>query len=428
MKRVVLVGGVLSILIILSSCSPEKSKIQEETPQQAVTLTLMANMDWIGKPYLQRAWKMYEEATGNKIEIQAVPIDTATTVISKRVAMGEITDIVMGFGGTSLADLQPVKNFEDMTGEEWVSEIKSTILTQLLHKGKIYGLPLWESSISGILYNKEVFEKFNIPKPTSHAQFIEACESLLSHGITPIYLPTKDIWPLSPQYGLDSLKKAYPHFVEDLNSNRIKFSDIPEIRELIDDYKNMATRGFYGSNFLNNNWDGQAAALASGEYAMAIAWDVYLSSDVEPQFPGTANKFGILPFFLGNSRLFGYEGPNVAMMMVNKNGKHAKEAMEMIRYMAKTENLNEAFRGVSSETAFNSVTTNQPTTPYMSDKAYIDANTNPSITPSIIGYNQLEMGRIIQRVLAGEFTTDMAIQAMDDMRIAAAKAQQVHGF
>ncbi|RTE04307.1 ABC transporter substrate-binding protein [Paenibacillus whitsoniae] len=415
-------------MLLTASCSPMDSSRNENEPDRVTTLTLMANMDWIGKPYIKRAWQLYEQAKGNKLDIQAAPIDTATTVIRKRVAMGEISDIVMYFGGVGLNDLHPEKNFVDMTGEQWVKDIKRSILPQLLYNGKIYGLPLWESSVSGILYNEELFDKLQIRKPTSRTQFDAACERLIAQGITPIYLAAKDLWPLFPQYGLDQLVKAYPHLVEDLNANRIKFADIPEFRELIDDYKNMALKGYFGTNYLNNNWDGQASALANGKYAMAFGWDVYLYSDVEPHFPGTAQKFGILPFFFGNSGFFGYEGPNVAMMMVNKNGRHVQESMEMIRYLAQTENLNEAFSDVSSETTFNIVNSNHPTHPYATDQDYIDANTNASITPFIIGYDQVEMGRILLRVLAGELTSVQAIKAMDDIRIAAAKAQQLPGF
>lgn len=424
----VLVILVFSFALLSGCMKSDKPVLHDNAKSGTVTLTLMANQDWTNKPYLQRAWKHYEESTGNNLDIQAAPIDTASTIISKRVAMGEITDIVMSFGGAALSDLHPEDNFVDLTGEPWISQIKSSMQPQITFQGKIYGLPLWEYSVSGILYNKELFNKYGIPVPSDREQFDEACERLLAHGVTPIYMAAKDIWPLNPQYGLDPLVRKYPHVIEDLNTNRTRFSDLKEVGELIEDYKRMASNGYFGDNYLNNNWDGQAAALVSGQYAMALAWDVYLYSDVEPQYPGMAEKFGIMPFFLGSPEAVSFEGPNAAMLMVNKSSPHLREAMEFIRFLAKPENLNYAFENIASETNFTSVTSNRPTSQYLEAKQLIERYENPSITPFIIGYNQLEMGRIIQRVLTGDLTVEEALGAMDAMRTSAARVQNIPGF
>ncbi len=421
---------VIIVSMLLPGCVTSMNPVAPtaSSKQTSVTLTLMANQDWINKPYLQKSWELYQMKTGNHIELQSVPIDTAATLIDKRVAMGEIADIVMYFGGISLNKLHPDANFVDMSHEFWVSDIKESALPQITFNGKIYGLPLWEASVGGILYNKELFNKWNIPVPSNQTEFFHVCDALQSHGITPVYLASKDIWPLSPWYGVDPLVSQYPDLVHKLNTNQVAFADLKEFRELVDWYKYMNEKGYFGKNMLNNNWDGQASALHDGKYAMAIAWDSYLYTDLEVSFPGAAEKFGIMPHFIGGSGIKAFEGSNPAMMLVNKNSKHVKEAIEFIRFLAKPENLNASFKDFQTQTFFESVTSNKQTLQYTEASDTIRKFLYPSISPFIVGFAQTEISKVILQAMIGTLTTDEALREMDNIRIKEAKAQNLPGF
>ncbi|BBI35861.1 ABC transporter substrate-binding protein [Cohnella abietis] len=383
---------------------------------QPVTLTLMANQDWTVRPILTKAIEMYENDSGNRIELQALPIDTVDTLISRRVAIGEITDIVLHFGGTALSDLRPARNFVDMSGEAWESDLTDEVRPRLMKDGKLYGLPLWEASTSGTLYNKRIFEKLGLHVPESQEEFFAVCEKLKQAGIAPMYLASKDIWPLLPQFGFDYVAERTPGFVNALNTNKLNLADVPAVQDVVDWYRTMYTRGYFGNDSVNNNWDGLVDALHSGEYAMVMSWDVYLYSDLEAKYPGTASDFGLMPLFVGGSEAKLYEGPNAAMMLVNKNGKHVKEAIDFIRYLAQPDVLNEIYRGMNTGTYFKSVTTNKPTPQYLENKKFIDELTYPSVTPFIVGYSQYEMGKWVQQAMTGAITTREAILKMDEFR------------
>ncbi|QJD86959.1 ABC transporter substrate-binding protein [Cohnella herbarum] len=425
-------GWCLSLLVALavslSACGGTNPSNPSRSGKPQVTLTLMGNQEWVQKPIIVRAIELYEKQTGNRVEVQAFPIDTVDTLIRKRVAMGEISDIVIHFGGAGLSDLQPENNFADMSGERWVADLKPAIVPRLTYKDKIYGLPLWESSIGGMLYNKEIFEKYDIPVPTNQAEFFDACERLKKVGIIPVYLASKDTWPLLPQYGIDFLVSKVPDLVESLNSNRIRFADIPEFRRMLEWYMRMKDGGYFGKNVLNNNWDSQPAALANGKYAMAMAWDVYLYTDLEKKFPGTADKFGIMPNFMGGPDAKQFEGPNAAMLMVNKNGQHLQDAKAFIDFVSQPEILNEIYRDLYTETYFASVTSNKLTKQYEEAKSLIDKYLYPSVTPFIVGYSQNEMGKLVQQMMIGSLSIDEAIAKMDDNRVQAAKQRGIPGF
>lgn len=423
--------GLLAVVLFYGceTTSESMHSVSEETDAvQPVTLTLMGNQDWLVKPIVKRAVELYEQHSGNRIEMQALPIDTVDTLISKRVAIGEITDIVMHFGGSALNDMRPEKNFVDLSNEAWVSDLTEEVRPRLMKDGKLYGLPLWEASISGTLYNKRIFHELGLQVPQTQAQFFEVCEQLKQAGIVPMYLASKDVWPLLPQFGFDYAAMQTPGLIEALNTNKVDLVDVPALWEVVDWYRTMYERGYFGDDAAGNNWEGLPAALHSGEYAMVMSWDTYLYSDVEAKYPGMAQDFGMMPLFVGGSGAKLFEGPNAAMLMVNKNSKHKEEALAFIRFLAKPDVLNEIYRGIKTGTYFKSVTTNEPTPQYLEIQSDVDRLTHPSVTPFLIGYSQYEMGKWVQQAMIGAVTTHEALVNMDEFRKQVARNRNIPEF
>ncbi len=407
---------------------PAAGEPTKEKAAQKVTLTLLANQDWTNKPYMKAAWKNYEDKTGNKLDIQAVPIDSGEQVMKTKFATGEIPDVFMHFGGNGLDPFQPEKNFFDMSGEKWVSDIKDFALFQVKFKDKIYGLPLWEGTVSGLLYNKEIFTKLNISIPKTQTEFLAACETLKSNNIIPIYMGFKDVWPIFPQFALDSIFKD-PDLMGKLNSNQTKYADVKEFNDMLNFYKMLADKGYLGEKFSTNTFDGQARALGEGKYAMCYSWDGFLTTDVEPKYPGTSAKFGIMPSFLGANEEGSYEGPNACMTFACKTGKNAEAAKAFVNFLAEPENLNLAYKGQPTQTYFKSVNTNKPSEQYTEAKDSVDRLMLSSYAwAGIIGFDQVEMVKPIQELMLGSKTVEETARAMDDVRMKSAKAQKAPGF
>ena len=419
---------IISIMILMAFTMP--SVAATKAPAKAtkkVTLTLMANQDWTNKPYMKTAWKNYEDKTGNKLDIQAVPIDSGEQVMRMKFATGEIPDIFMHFGGNGLVPFNPSKNFFDMSNEKWASDVKNFALYQVKFNGKIYGLPLWEGTVSGLLYNKDIFKKLNISVPKTQVEFLAACEKIKSNNITPIYLGFKDVWPIFPQFALDSIFKDAT-LMGKLNTNKIKFADVKQFNDMLTFYKMLADKGYLGEKFSTNDFNGQTKALGEGKYAMCYTWDGFLTSNVEPKYPGMSDKFGIMPAFLGTSNEGNYEGPNACMTFACKTGKNPDAAKAFVNFLAEPANLNLAYKGQPTQTYFNSVTTNIPSTQYTESKASVDKLMLSSYAwAGIVGFDQVEMVKPIQLLMLGKSVAETA-KAMDDVRIKVAKAQKTPGF
>ncbi len=400
----------------------------ETVEKKQVTLTLVANQDWVQKPYMKTAWANYEKATGNKLDIQALPIDNWESVMKTRAAAGELPDIVMTFAGPALDAMKPAETFFDLTDEAFVKDLKEFVLPQVMVKGRIYGVPLWEGTVSGTLYNKEMFKKLGIATPKTQDEFWKACETLKKAGITPVYLAFKDVWPLLPQFAIDVVAKQNPDLVAKLNSNKTKLTALPEMVKIMEFYKTLADKGYLGENYLSNTWDGQAAALGDGKYGMTLAWDQYLYSDLEPKYPGMAAKFGIMPFFMNVNVEGSYEGPNACMTFANKKSKNAKEALEFIRFISKPENLNIAYKDINTVSYFKSVTTNKASPQVEENKASVDKLILASVQAGIIGYSQVESVKPIQLMMMGGLTPAAAVEEIDANRIKIAKSRGMSGF
>lgn len=436
LKFVALVVLVTMMITLLAACGNSNTAQNtntntasaEATKAAPVTLTLMANQDWVSKPYMKAAWKNYEDKTGNKLDIQAVPIDSGEQVMKTKFAAGEVPDIFMHFGGYSLTPFKPADNFVDFSNAPWVSDVQGYVLDQIKFDGKVYGIPHWEASISGMIYNKEIFTKLNISVPTTQEEFVAACEKVKASGITPIYMAFKDVWPLLYQFPMDTMVKD-PAVLSKLNSNQLKYADITGFTDMLTWFKTMAEQDYLGKKFTTNTWDGAPAAMAGGTYAMMYVWDSWVDSDLEPKAPGASAKFGLMPCFMGTPSQGTYEGPNCCITFANKNSKNVQAATDFVNFLGTPENYNLAFKDYGTAPVFKGENTNKTTNLYSEAKASIDAVGNSSIAVnSIIGFDQVEPAKYIQELMLGGITVDEAVKAMDKDRMEAAKAQQVPGF
>lgn len=63
--------------------------------------------------------------------------------------------------------------------------------------GKIYGVGAVEST-SGIIYNKEIFERCHLQIPQTYQEFLDVCKVLKKRGIMSIGVGGSDLWHMFP--------------------------------------------------------------------------------------------------------------------------------------------------------------------------------------------------------------------------------------
>lgn len=433
-----LLATVLSVVLasgMLAACGPkpegeggdkEKSGGKDKNK---VTLSLYGNAGDAARPYMQKIFKLYEEKTGNKIDVQGLDASNFENVSLTKFQTGDIPDILMHFGGYSLDAYNPEQNFVDFSDAKWVEDIVETSVAQTKRNGIVYGLPFWESSVSGFFYNKKIFEKLGLKVPTTQDEFDKVCQKLLDGGVQPIYMASADSWPLLYQFGMDPIFKD-TELLNKLNSNQTTYSEIPEMTKLIQWYKTSADNGYFGKNFSTDTMDYASEVLGTGEAAMMLCWDTWFDTDYDSKsYDYKSDDFGLMPAFMGTIEQGTYEGGNNSLLLVNKNSDNVDTAIDFVNFCADPVNYNQAFDGVATAPTFKGMTTNRLSSQYKEAEESIKKVGNPSIAnPEIIGFSQNDGGKFIQELLVGNVDVQKCLKLMDEERIKVAASQNVKGF
>lgn len=99
----------------LAGCSGNGSSA-DGSGDDSVTLVVMGNSSDMSRPYMEKAFELYQEKTGNKLDLQGLPGDNFEQVSLTKFNTGDIPDIFMCFGNETLKAYNPDKNFVDFFG------------------------------------------------------------------------------------------------------------------------------------------------------------------------------------------------------------------------------------------------------------------------------------------------------------------------
>lgn len=159
--------------------------------------------------------------TGYTVEMTAIQNDKYKEKLVIAMSSGECPDMYTSWSGGPLQEYinsgyaQPITDLYKKAGLEDTYMEGAT--AQATFDGEIYGVPVLNVSISGVFYNKEIFDKYGLKEPTTISQLEEVCDTLVKNDITPFTLGNSSKWQGSMFYqglatryaGLDDFRAAY---------------------------------------------------------------------------------------------------------------------------------------------------------------------------------------------------------------------------
>ncbi len=159
-----------------------------ETEEEQIELTLVyafQNTQW--NAAVETLIEEFEEAYPNiKINYEVSYEDKVyEDVLTKQVARNEMGDIVQlktpeAYAAVGLlAEISP--------------EVAALVPYLYTYEEAVYGVGAVESTW-GVLYNKNMFNTFNLKEPQTYDEFIDLCRSLKRRGITAIGVGGYDLW------------------------------------------------------------------------------------------------------------------------------------------------------------------------------------------------------------------------------------------
>ena len=202
------------------------------------TITVMASQDWVYDAEMELG-KKFEEETGIKVDYQIVPADQYYNMLMTKLNSGEGPDIFGGQAGAFdiVSQYNVEENAVDLSDQPWVETYDEFANEQTSVGDKVYGMTYFDVSTDYyVIYNKKIFEENKLEVPTTFAEFEEVCQTLLDNDVTPVYEPCADGWHQTMWFTEigGKYEDLVPNIVDDLNNNKIKFADVPELKESLD--------------------------------------------------------------------------------------------------------------------------------------------------------------------------------------------------
>ncbi|MCG7376327.1 ABC transporter substrate-binding protein [Paenibacillus sp. ACRSA] len=369
----------------------------------------------------------FEKQTNVRVNLQLIPAEQTTTVLQTKLAVDETPDIIQYNLASAVTDLNLERNFEILDDEPWASRIVNKDV--LSAGGHIYSFHVsQDTGMQGVVYNKQIFEELGITIPTTYEQFLAVCEKIKASGITPVFMPYKDAWAANiwPAAAFaDFVAKNEPTFFDDLNSNKKKWSDIPEFKTFLEQQYEVYTKGYTNTDVLSDSYDMAVGKFLNKEVAMMFMGD-WLIEGVAEQDPSM--ELGVFPIPSTEDASLG-ASPLGGQLFIPKKSKHLEEAKQFLDFIASKDVAQQIVDSKGYVSNFNDVTT--PELPaYKQDIVdnYITPKKTVLTTDAYMLVDRSELYRLLQDQFAGGLTPEEVLQSWDEKFSQLMQDKGVAGF
>lgn len=136
--------------------------------------------------------------SGYRVENIALSGESYKEKLVVAMSAGECPDAYMHWTGGPMNEYieggfaQPLDELYEETG--LIDEYMEGGLAQSTYDGHLYAVPTWNVTLSGIFYNTEIFEKYNLEIPTTLSELESVCDTLVENGIIPFALANAEKW------------------------------------------------------------------------------------------------------------------------------------------------------------------------------------------------------------------------------------------
>lgn len=329
-------------LLVLAACAAlAVAGCSSGTPaQESGTATLTIWHNSADPAPLVEMYKKFEQQSGHKVELVAIPSDGFEDTTQTKWATGERPDVLEYHATTGgLLALNPAQNLRDLSGEPHVGRSGDLYETAGSVGGTVYAAITGFPQVFGLYYNKNVFAEAGLTPPGSFADLSTACASLKQHGVTPVFESGGSIWPVQilPILYLAGANQgnAYGKAVS-THADGLADAGSPFVAGLTA-YKKLQDDGCFNEDIVTAKFEDSMAALVKGEAAM-----VAQHSDMLPALVAAAggdqkvvdDTIGFVGISADTSLVTYAPGP-IGTYYLPKNGDAAKEAaaLEFIEFM-----------------------------------------------------------------------------------------------
>lgn len=262
------VAGAAIVLAIMTSmvtgCGKADSSQDAGNGEKVTLRWLQYQVEYADQ--VKKMAEAYEKEHPNvTIEVEVIG-DTYYDILKTKASSGDMPDVFMTAGYN---EIEAYKDYiTDLSDQPFVANITDAAKACVSMDGKVVGLPV-QMSGNGIVYNKKIFEQYNLEIPKTVSELEHVCQVLKENGVTPFANQFKDDWLLGQflNYGFANVENP-TKFIEDLKTGNAKIADTEEMKNIL---KVLDIMLRYGQNKpLDAGWNEAATMFAQGKQAMVF--------------------------------------------------------------------------------------------------------------------------------------------------------------
>lgn len=237
-KKRLLVFPLIAVLFFsMTACKEEKTAGTDTTDtaeentvsdgkwnyEEGTVITLMIDNDMVDTGLIA-VCDLAEKELGIIVEIEyRVGGSDGDNIVKTRLASGEMTDICAYNSGALLSALNPGEYFVDLTtNPEILDRLDDTYISAVTVDDKTFGIPVCATQSGAVMYNKDLYEEYNLETPNTWDEFIANCQVLKDAGENAVIGSFADSWTTQVIFLGDNANIMHlnPEFATDL-ANRL---------------------------------------------------------------------------------------------------------------------------------------------------------------------------------------------------------------
>ncbi|MFU8793037.1 MAG: ABC transporter substrate-binding protein [Acholeplasmataceae bacterium] len=407
MKKMLTFLLVMAVLLSLAACGNTAADAPEEV-ELKVFMSFPRFREQFEDYFDQFAAEVLaEDNIKLTINLEMPSSDTAGQLLKARLASNDAPDVFTLHAIADIPSFYEAGYLEDLSDEPFVDVVYESVLDSVTYDGKVVALPM-ESLAWGYLYNKDIFDAYNLTPPTTLSEMEAVVNTLNQNDETPFLLAFQESWIPQLMMALSlggMINSEEPNFIENMNAGTGSYADIAEVFGIIDLIMNNGT-----ANPFEVGGGSGSADFATGKAAMWVQgpWMAEGILSVNPDI-----NFGVAPLPVTNN-------PNTTMinlststsLAVSPTSLHKDLAKRLVNYILDAEASSALFEELkfnplASIHTFEAFPWITEAMSYVEDgKAYLEKALPNGVTD--------ETAVMLQEYYAGTKTQAQVIQAIDD--------------
>ncbi len=185
---------------------------------------------------LFEAKMLEEENITVRINLEMPSSDTAQQLLEARLSSDDAPDVFTLHAISNIPEYYEAGYLEDLSDAAFVDVVYDSVLDSVTFDDKIVALPL-ESLAWGYLYNKDIFEAYDLTPPATLSEMETVVATLNANDETPFLLAFQESWIPQLMMALSlggMINSEETDFIANMNAGTGSYADIDEVFGIID--------------------------------------------------------------------------------------------------------------------------------------------------------------------------------------------------